>query len=374
MVELKYYDLSKILTIGRDCKYFMCFGERSNGKTYQVLLHGLRDFITSGYQNQTAIIRRWHEDLVGKRAATMWDNLVNNEKGVNTVKQLTNGKYDNIIYRGGMWYLAKWDAEHEKFINNPTPLGFAFTLSDSEHDKSASFGKVQTILFDEFIPKNSRYTDNEFVTFMNTCSTIIRGRDTVKIFMCANTVSKYSLYFEEMGITNVRKMKKGDIDIYKYGDSGLKVAVEYCDSPNINKPSDVYFAFDNPALKMITTGEWQLDIYPHLINKFEPKDIKFSYFILYKENILQADIVIKDNEAFTFIHRKTTPVKHENQDIIFTTEPDQRNNYFGRLTKPVTKAGKKIYYFFATNKVFYSTNEIGDIMSHYLAWSNGLVK
>ena len=374
MSELKYYDLSKILSVGADCKYFMCFGERSNGKTYQVLLHGLKDFINSGYQNQTAIIRRWHDDLVGKRAATMWDNLVNNEKGENQVRILTHSKYDNIIYRGGMWYLAKWDTENSKFINNPTPLAFAFTLSDSEHDKSSSYGKVQTILFDEFIPKDARYTLNEFVTFMNVCSTIIRGRNTVKIFMCANTMSKYALYFDEMGITNVRKMKKGDIDIYKYGDSGLKVAVEYCDSPNKNKPSDVYFAFDNPALKMITTGEWQLDIYPHLVNKFENKDVKFSYFIVYKENILQADIVIKPTEAFTFIHRKTTPLKYEDKDIIFTTENNQRINYFGRLTKPVTKAGKKIYFFFAANKVFYSSNDIGDIMSHYLAWCNQVAK
>lgn len=374
MVELKYYDLSRILSVGEGCQYFMCFGERSNGKTYQVLLHGLKDFINSGYQNQTAVIRRWHDDLVGKRAATVWDNLINNEKGENTVRKLTNGKYDNIIYRSGCWYLAKWDKENEKFISYPNPLAFGFTLSDSEHDKSSSYGKVQTILFDEFMPKNNNYSDNEFISFMNVCSTIIRGRDTVKIFMCANTLSKYCLYFDEMGLTNITKMKKGDIDIYKYGESGLKVAVEYCDSPNTKKPSDVYFAFDNPALKMITTGEWQLDIYPHLISKFDKKDVKFSYFIVFKENILQADIVIRQNEAFTFIHRKTTPLKAEDKDIIFTTECDQRNNYFGRLTKPVTKAGKRIYFFFANNKVFYASNDIGDIMSHYLAWSNGLVK
>ena len=35
-----------------------------------------------------------------------------------------------------------------------------------------------------------------------------------------------------------------------------------------------------------------------------------------------------------------------NKDIVFTTEADQKLNYFGRLTKPVTKAGKKILYFF----------------------------
>ena len=175
-----------------------------------------------------------------------------------------------------------------------------------------------------------------------------------------------------MGLNNVRKMKKGQIDIYNYGDSGLKVAVEYCDSPNIFKPSDVFFAFDNPKLKLITEGQWELDIYPHLQTKFEDKDIKARYFIVFKENTLQADIVIKNNEAFTFIHKKTTPIHDEDKDIIFTTEAVQKANYLGRLTRPVSRVGKKILYFFANNKVFYSTNEVGEIMSHYLDWSNNV--
>ena len=45
-------------------------------------------------------------------------------------------------------------------------------------------------------------------------------------------------------------------DVYKYGDSGLSVAVEYCESTQKfgGKKSDVFFAFDNDRLKMVTTG------------------------------------------------------------------------------------------------------------------------
>ena len=366
--DLKYYDITSLLKRGKDAKYLVCFGERSNGKSYQVLLYALKDFLKTGHQ--IAIVRRWSEDFRGKRASTVWDNLVMNEQGENMVEILTKGKYNNVSYRSGAWYLSYYDNDLEKDILHPKPLGWKFSLSDSEHDKSTSYNLVNTILFDEFIPKGGVYLPDEFITFMNVCSTIIRGRDTVKIFMCANTISKYCLYFDEMGLNNIRKMKKGDIDIYQYGDSGLQVAVEYCDSPNQSKPSDVYFAFDNPSLRMITKGEWQLEIYPHLRNKYEQRDIKASYFIVFKENILQADIVLKNNEAFTFIHKKTTEIKYEDKDIIFSTDADQRCNYLGKLTKPTTMTGKKIYYFFAANKVFYATNEVGDIMSHYLAWCN----
>lgn len=366
---MKYYDMTKLLKT--NARYLICYGERSNGKTYQALLYGLKMHIKTG--KQMAIIRRWKEDFRGKRAAAYFDNLICNGKSENLVKELTDGKYETIVYNAGKWFLAYYDKKEDKYIPAPNPFAFAFALSDMEHEKGNSYPLIDLVFFDEFMTRQI-YLPDEFILFMNTISTIVRGRDNVKIIMAANTVSQYCPYFEEMGLTHVRHMKKGSIDIYNYGDSSLKVAVEYCDSPNTFKPSDVYFAFDNPKLKMITGGEWEIDIYPHLQERFKEKDVKFSYFIRFKEHTLQADIIIKDNQAFTFIHKKTTPIKDEDKDIIFTTEANQKANYFGRLTKPINKAGKKILYFFANNKVFYQSNEIGEIMQHYLNWSNGLQK
>ena len=363
--------MSKLLKVGKGAKYLICFGERSNGKTYQCLLRGLTHHVKTG--KQMAIIRRWKEDFRGKRAAAYFDNLICNGNGENKVKELTNSKYETITYNAGKWFLAYFDEEEQKYITAPNPFAYAFALSDMEHEKGNSYPLIDIIFFDEFMTRGT-YLPDEFILFMNTVSTIVRSRDNVQIIMAANTVSQYCPYFEEMGLSHVRQMKKGAIDVYNYGDSNLKVAIEYCDSPNTFKPSDVYFAFDNPKLKMITGGAWELDIYPHLQTKYNEKEVVFMYFVVFKEHILQCEIVVKDNEAFTFIHKKTTPLKAEDRDVIFTTEADQRANYFGRLTKPVTKAGKKILYFFANNKVFYQSNEVGEIMQHYLNWSNDLQK
>ena len=209
---------------------------------------------------------------------------------------------------------------------------------------------------------------------MNTISTIVRSRNNVEIIMAANTVSQYCPYFEEMGLTHVRQMKQGDIDIYRYGESELTVAVEYAATTITGKPSDSYFAFNNPKLQMVTGGMWELDIYPHLQTKYKDSEVQFRYFVIFKEHILQCNIVARDNEMFTFIHKKTTELKDQDKDIIFTTEADQRNNYMGRLTKPTNKLGKKLLWFFVVNKVFYSTNEVGEIMNNYLNWSNNVQK
>ena len=364
---MKYYSLTNILK--KKARYNIVFGERSNGKTYSVLEYGVKEYFKSG--KQIAVIRRWREDFKGKRGAAYFDNLVCNGEEVNKVKELSGGKYDHVTYLSGKWYFAYFDEELEKYVNSPEPFAYAFALTEMEHEKGNSYPLVQTVLFDEFMSRGM-YVPDEFVLFMNTLSTIIRHRDNVTVFMCANTVDMIGCpYFKEMGLKHVKEMQKGDIDVYEYGTSGLRVAVEYSDSPNKDgKPSDVYFAFDNQKLKMITSGAFELDIYPHIQDRIEKKDIIFSYFIQYDEQLLQADIVQRDGEAFTFVHPKTTPIKYEDQDIVFTAESNTRVNYCGKLAKPINKAVRKLYWFYVANKVFYSDNEVGEIVARYLFWCN----
>lgn len=64
----KFYSLTKILNKKAD--YNIIFGERSNGKTYAALLYGLKRFVSTG--EQMAYIRRWREDLRGKRAENLF--------------------------------------------------------------------------------------------------------------------------------------------------------------------------------------------------------------------------------------------------------------------------------------------------------------
>lgn len=369
-MKTKYYDISKLLKT--NARYCICFGERSNGKTFQSLLYAFTQYIK--YGNRIGIIRRFREDFKGKRGGAYFDNLMYDGNGHNHVKELTKGKYDKITYYAGRWYLAYFDPELDKYVTEDEPFAYAFALTEMEHEKGNTY-QIGTIIFDEFMTRNN-YLPDEFVLFMNLISTIVRSRtelngQMIRVIMCANTVSQYCPYFDEMGLKHVRQMKAGDIDVYNYGESKLRVAVEYCDtSAATGKASDVFFAFDNPKLKMITTGAWELDIYPHLREKHKDKDIKFSYFILFDIHIIQADIVIKQNMAYTFMHPKTTEIKHPDKDIIFSCESDQRNNYLGNLLRPTNNAGKKILYFFRGNKVFYSSNEIGEIVAQYLNWCN----
>ena len=354
----KYYSLNKILKT--NSTYNIIFGERSNGKTYSVLKHSIEEYFKTG--GQFAIVRRWKEDITGRRASDIFSALnVNNE-----IEKISNGEFKAITYFAGKFYLCNFD-EHGKTIYNIDTdcIGYVFALSDMEHNKSISYPKITTILFDEFITKFT-YLQDEFVLFMNTISTIVRQRTNVTIFMLGNTVNKYCPYFQEMGLNHILEMKQGSIDIYTYGNSELKVAVEYCSSTQSNKKNNFYFAFNNPKLEMITSGAWELDIYPHLPIKYKPKDIVFTYFIIFNDNIYQCEIISVEGELFTYIHEKTTPIQDENLDLIYTLDYNYKFNYNRSIYRPTTEIGNKILWFFKTDKVFYQNNVVGDSINNYL--------
>lgn len=362
---MKYFSLEDIKK--KNARYNIIFSERSNGKTYAVLLEGLKKYLKDG--SQLAIIRRFREDFKGKRGRFLFDTLIENGKGENMIKKLSNGKFDGCMYYAGCWYLTTYDENTKKAVPDTTPLAFSFALTEEQHEKSSSYPNVKTIMFDEFLTRSSSgYIPDEFTSFTSIISTIVRSRDDVIIYMLGNTVSKYSPYFTEMGLKHISKMNKGDIDIYKYGNSGLVVAVQYADTATKfgGKKSDVYFAFDNDKMKMITQGEWEFDFYPHNKIKYEKKDIMFSFFILFDSYTYQGDIIATNDHCFLFIHRKTTEIKNEESDLIYTNEHNQRYNYHTNILRPVNKITEKVARFFKNDNVYYQDNEVGDAIHHYL--------
>ena len=358
--KIKYYSTENIDKT--HAHYRMIYGERSNGKTYAVLSLIVENYIKN--HKQGALIRRHQEDFKGKRGQQMFANHVAN----GLVKKLTKGKWDDITYRSSQWFLSKWDDVLNKRVLDSVPLCYGFSLGQMEHDKSTGYPNITITLFDEFISRSSYLTD-EFVLYMNVLSTIIRDRKDVINYMCGNSINMYSPYFIEMGITNIKKQKKGTIDIYHYGKSDLIVAVEYSDSPSKKgKESDVYFAFNNPKLQTITSGEWELAFYPHLPKEYTKEQIIFTYFIVWDNETLQCEIIDDEDGAFTYIHRKTSPIRHKD-DVVFSVEFSENPYHFRTLTRPNTKLERNILDFFLKGKVFYQTNEVGEVVRNYLQWS-----
>ena len=352
----KYYSLKKIMAENAD--YNVIIGERSNGKTYACLQLILDDYIKSGVSG--AYIRRWRDDIIGKRGETVFAPFVQN----GYISKITGGKYDSVVYSKGGWHLSWYDDKDRRMKADKEEFCHAFALSDVEHDKSTSYPTIKNIVFDEFLTRRY-YLPDEFVIFMNALSTIIRDRDNVRIFMLGNTVNKYCPYFDEMGLSNVLQMEQGAIDLYTFGNT-LKIAVEYCSETHIKKKSNKYFAFDNPRLNMITSGKWEMTIYPHLPigYKIRSENILFTFYIVFGNRKVAGDIINRGNDFFVYMRPKTTDFK--DGDLVYSL--DYTPNAFMRKTflNPIDRIDSKIKEFFACNRVFYQSNDIGEIVHNYL--------
>lgn len=362
--KFEFYDIRKVLKDYPQAYYYVIFGERSNGKTYSALDYALERYKKNG--EQFAYIRRWGEDIRKKNLSSLFSGHAENGR----IKEIFCGEWNQIYYGSAKFYLERVtsEGEIERAVDN---CGFAFDLNSMEHNKSLSFPRVTTIIFDEFMSRNG-YLPNEWILFSNTLSTIIRHRTNAKIIMLGNTVNKYCPYFSEMGLNHIKDQKPGTVDIYHYGETDLSVVVEYTGTAlkHGGKASDVYFSFDNPELKMITSGAWEIAIYPHLEVRYRPKDVVQNFFVEFEEELLHGEIISLDSGPFIFMHRKTTPIKNEERDIVYTTRSNERWNYRMCLTKHSDKLSLFIIQCIRENRIFYSSNEVGEVFRNYVMWSD----
>ncbi len=362
-----FYSLDDILKY--DATYNFIIGMRGNGKTFACLEYILDQYLQKGKAG--AIIRRYELEIVGNKGMQMFSAFVSNSKG-NLIEKKTGGKWNDFIYKNRQFTLCKKNRETGEIENyDMNAFAYTFAISQQEHYKSISYPTIYTALFDEVITRDG-YLENEFVDFQNLLSTIIRDKEGFKIFMCANTINKYCPYFDEMGLNHVKEQAQGTIDLYTYGNGNLKVAVEYAEVlTKIKKVNDMYFAFDNPRLKMITEGAWEIDIYPHLPYKYNVLDVVFKFFIEFDKELFTGEVISNNDEMWAFIHKKTTPIT-ETEYPVYTTKIVTQRNYTRKFFKPKNKAEELVLKIYQKEQFYYQDNSIGETLRNFLMWSESL--
>lgn len=93
-----------------------------------------------------AYIRRWREDLRGKRAESLFANHVAN----GLIEELTEGKFNEVFYMSNKWFLSYYDAEKNKRTPDPTPFCYGFCLSEQEHEKAVVTRMLQRLCLMSF--------------------------------------------------------------------------------------------------------------------------------------------------------------------------------------------------------------------------------
>lgn len=346
-----------------DSTYKIIIGERSNGKTYGWCEKVLQEYLKTG--TPSAYVRRHEEQIKPRYLKKLFTPQLS------WVEKETQGKWNSIQYWLNDFYLTRVETlangETKVVAKDKHEFCRCYAVSTVETSKGADRGRVASVAFDEFITRQS-YLQNEFILFQNVLSSIIRKRTGITIYMLANTVNKYCPYFRNMGLRKVAVQKQGTIDVYKMGDSQLKIAVEYCSQSGHQDPIvSQYFAFDNPRLQMITNGSWEIDMYRLAPPELSDARIVLSFFINFEEQLIQGDIHMYNGYPIVFFHPKTTPIKDPERSIIYTQDTMDSNplHQCDIRNKP-TRAHQLIMDLFNQRKTYYSDNECGEVVQNWL--------
>ena len=375
MSKIIHYSIENISKEGANIN--LIWGERSNGKSYQVkhregIEHYLfdNDVYYSSYKNKENVIkevlkkgsrfilmRRWKEEITTEKIEQYFADV--------DVLKLTSGKYNCISYYRKILYLGLYDNETGKTARFDK-IGYVVALSTEQNYAGASYLDVTDIIFEEFMSR-SIYLPHEPDKLMNFYSTVDRKRGTTKLWLVGNTISRVCPYLNDWGLTEIIKHQKQGEIICKWIDTGsidddginieVKIAIEYCKSTG--NSSYIIGKHKN----MLNKGEWQTDPQPHLPKSRKMYDRIYYIYFQYQNFKFVAEY-LKDKTEFNktcwFIYPYEKEFKEKKLVFSDTVKIDkwwQRNIYDLRINND--KLAKFLYNTFRENQIFYSSDLCG---------------
>lgn len=356
-----FYDRTDIDATG--AQWRLIIGQRSNGKSYSVCRTIIDDYLEKG--KRACYVRRYEEQITPKNIQTLFD------PHLKRIEELSNGKYNSVFYRAKCFYLCYADDEGKITDKDPTPFCITRAVNTWETTKGADVGIIHLICYDEFLTRE-QYLKDEFVMFVNLCSSLIRNREDCVIYCIANTVNTYAPYWKEFGIEGVDKMRQGEIRVYTYPNSKMKLAIEYCaKSLTTKEVNDSFFAFQNAQLDMIKNGGWEMASYPKAPYPIYSEDITYEFYIIFGEQCLKGQIVhprdkVHKNDLFIFFHRQTKDIEISNNAIMYTDQPDTSLLHVRYLKDCPTRVHTLIKDLILKNNMYFADNEVGEIVRNFL--------
>lgn len=369
--EPEYYTLEPIDRIG--AVYNVIFGVRSYGKTYALI----DKFLTEYWQHrkkkelwQTAYLRRYDDAITPKFAGTVMDTMVCNGYGKNRIAEITDGEFDNAVYKAGAWTLCKLNPETGLLKKDANPFMLGFAMNTWDKMKGGSYPYVQNIWLEEFVEVSTKpYLKNEWSIFQNIVSTIARRRD-VRIWLTGNTINIYCPYFKYMGLKNVKKMKPGQIDVYSIGKTDRKIAVEMTADTAKYKQSkrnnSYLFAFEDNEIKSITNSTWEIGSYPLVEDEIKQSDIVGRFWVEFDDELYCCDLVAND-DAYIYAHANNDPlIVPDDTELYYTQGYSTKQNYRRRFDRPYTDAERIIWNMIRLDKIVYDNNATGNAIEQFI--------
>lgn len=340
------YNMDKIDKL--NARFNIIFGERSNGKSYQVKhKKAVEKYIKTG--KRFILMRRWKEEITSEKIEQYFQDV--------DVEKITEGKYNIIILYRKSLYFGIYDNETGK-QQRKEKIGYVVALSTEQNYAGASYLDVEDIIFEEFMSRTT-YLANECNKLMNFYATVDRKRLKVKLWLIGNTISRVCPYINEWGLHEIiSSQKQGEIKTKEIIDESgmhLKIAIEYCASTGQTSGTI------GTNAKMINTGAWETSPQPHLPKSKKEYKKMYSFGFHYKGFKFISEYLFDKQEknCIWFIYPYYKEFKNNFfvfSDIISVSPYYQRDIY--NISINNTRL-KNLFMTFKENKIFYSSDMCG---------------
>ena len=345
-----YYDISTILAIEPKPSYFIIYGGRNNGKSYQVKKTMIEDAY-KGLNDDTGkmiYIRRWGKDIKQDAVTAYFDDM--------PVLRLTNNQYSGIVAYQGALYFTYLD-ENDK-IHRSKPIGRYLALNEAERYKSQAFVGYKNAVYEEFIT-DAVYLDNEGTKLQNLISTIARS-EYLRVFMVGNSINRVNPFIEDFGLVNILRQKQGTIEVYHHqvGEETIHIAVEYCKKEDYENKM-----FFGNASKVIVSGEWETKDMPRLPQKKDKYIKAYEIRIDYQLFSFMIELLIEPNKGGKIVY--VYPATRKSRKVLrILTEKMDDNPLHTTSLDTRRRPELLIAECFRQNKVCYSDNLTAADFSH----------
>lgn len=370
--KMVYYSSEKIYN--ENATYNIIYGERSNGKSYDIKhKYALEWFINKNKNlfsddsvehadvlnitGRFILVRRTSEQLKNERIESYFSDC--------DIRKLTNGKYNIIsVYRKEI-YFSNYDIEKNQ-VKRGIKIGYAIPLSLEQNYAGSSFLDVDNIIVEEFMSREEGYLRNEPTKLQNLYSTVDRKRGTTKVWLVGNTITRICPYLYEWGLIDlVKNQKQGNIvtkelsagfDKIENKEIFVKLALEFCDSSGRTS-----FAFGEHA-DMLNTGSWQTDKQPTLADSYKKYPCSLKIGFEYKGFKYLGRLLGRDNYLFWFIAPFTKHEEFKDVALIFSEKINIDLKYQTNIYD-ITIPNKRLHYILANtfkeSMIFYSDDLTG---------------
>ena len=328
------------------------YGERSNGKSYQVKhKKAVEKYLKTG--RRFILMRRWKEEITTEKIEQYFQDV--------DIYKLTDGSYNCIVMYKKQLYLANYNNETGK-TTRADKIGYVVALSTEQNYAGASYLDVDDIIFEEFMSR-SVYIGGESDKLINFYSTVDRKRGTTKMWLVGNTISQVCPYLQDWGLQHiVLTQKQGTIEtVYlptgTYDDNGeeikLKCCIEHCSSTG-----NTSFAIGKHK-DMLNKGSWQSDPQPHLPKRYTEYKMLYRCGFEYQGFRFIGELLTDKKDLVWFIY----PYKKEFKDkFIVFSDTVKSSKYYQRNIYNLTinnDALSQIFSTFRESQIFYCSDLVG---------------